>query len=263
MIEIDEAKCVGCGKCVDDCVSNRLVIRDHKAVHRKRCIKCGHCVAICPTGAVTIPAYDMTDVEEYDPELFAIEPKRMLRAIKFRRSVRKFTSRAVEADKIKDILSAGRASPSASNRQDYHFYVVQENLLEFKKIIWDLLEKQLAGKINIPREMLRPVSRFYDMKQKNPNDDYLFRNAPVVVFLECPAELDTGIAAQNMELTAAAHGLGVMYDQYLSYVTKINREALQFLGTHGDKFLVAMLLGYPAVHYRRTAPRKNTNVTWK
>lgn len=263
MIEIDESKCIGCGKCVEDCVSDRLVIRDGKAVYRKRCIKCGHCVAICPTGAVTIPAYDMSDVEEYRPELFDMEPNRLLRAIKFRRSVRKFAPRAVEAQKIKDIINAGRCSPSASNRQDLHFYIVQENLLEFKRIVWDLLEKQLAGKVNMPRDMLRPVSRFYDMRKKDPGNDYLFRNAPVIVFLECPAELDAGIAAQNMELTAAAHGLGAMYDQYLSYVTKINREALQFLGTHGDKFLVAMLLGYPAVRYARTAPRKNTNITWK
>ncbi len=263
MIRIDETKCIGCGKCVDDCISDRLVLRDNKAVYRKRCIKCGHCVAICPVGAVSIPTYDMMDVEEYEPSLFDIEPKRQLRAIKFRRSVRKFQPQKVEAEKIKDLINAARSAPSASNRQDFHFYVVQENLIEFKKIVWDLLEKQLAGKVNMPRDMLRPVSRFYDMRQKDPNHDYLFRNAPVVIFVECPSELDAGIAAQNMELTAAAHGLGAMYDQYLSYVTTINREALQFLGTRGEKFLVAMLIGYPGVRYLRTAPRKNTNVTWK
>ncbi|MCC8179933.1 MAG: nitroreductase family protein [Planctomycetes bacterium] len=205
----------------------------------------------------------MSDVEEYRPELFDLDPHKLLRAIKFRRSVRDFQSKGVEADKIKDIINAGRCSPSASNRQDYHFYVIQERLRDFKKIIWDLLEKQLAGKVNMPRDMLRPVSRFYDMRQKNPDHDYLFRNAPVVLFIECNTELDAGVAAQNMELTAVAHGLGVMYDQYLSFVTKINREALQFLGTHGDNFLVAMLLGYPAVTFARTAPRKNTNITWK
>lgn len=263
MIEIDPSRCVGCGKCVNDCVSTCLVLRDGKAVYRKRCIKCGHCVAICPKNAVSIPTYDMSDVEEYDEAAFAVDPKRLLRTIKFRRSVRSFRPQAIEAHKLKDIINAGRSSPSASNRQDYHFYVIQERLIEFKKIIWDLLEQQMAGKINMPRDMLRPVSRFCDMRRKDPSHDYLFRNAPVVLFMECNAELDAGIAAQNMELTAVAHGLGVMYDQYLSYVTKINREALQFLGTHGDKFLVAMLIGYPGLRFARTAPRKNTNVTWK
>lgn len=263
MIKIDPALCVGCGKCVEDCISDCLVLRDGKAVYRKRCIKCGHCVAICPKNAVSIPAYDMSDVEEYDAEKFSVDPKHLLRTIKFRRSIRDFAPRSVEADKIKDVINAGRCSPSASNRQDLHFYVVQEHLRDFKKIIWDMLERQLAGSINMPRDMLRPVSRFLDMRKKDPENDYLFRNAPVVLFIECPAELDAGIAAQNMELTAVAHGLGVMYDQYLSFVTKINREALQFLGTHGEKFLVAMLLGYPALRFFRTAPRKNMNVTWK
>lgn len=263
MIEIDSSLCVGCGKCVKDCVSSCLVLRDGKAVFRKRCIKCGHCVAICPTRAIAIPAYDMADVEEYSPEQFDVDAKHLLRTIKFRRSVRDFQPRGVEADKIKDVINAGRCSPSASNRQQYHFYVVQEQLIEFKRIVWDLLEKQLADKVNMPRDMLRPVSRFCDMRKKNPDHDYLFRNAPVVLFLECNTELDAGIAAQNMELTAVAHGLGVMYDQYLSYVTKINREALRFLGMRGEEFLVAMLLGYPKVKYARTAPRKNLNITWK
>lgn len=263
MIQIDPAVCIGCGKCVKDCISSRLAIKDGKALYKKRCIKCGHCVAICPVNAISMPAYDMSEVEEYKPELFDLEPQRLLRAIKFRRSVRDFQPRAVEANKIKDIINAGRCSPSASNRQDYHFYVIQEHLRDFKKIVWDMLERQLDGMVNMPRDMLRPVSRFCDMRRKDPDHDYLFRNAPVVLFLESNTELDAGVAAQNMELTAVAHGLGVMYDQYLSYVTKINREALQFLGTHGEKFLVAMLLGYPAVRYVRTAPRKNTNITWK
>ena len=263
MISIDTSRCVGCGKCVDDCISSCLVLREGKAVYRKRCIKCGHCVAICPKRAVSIPTYDMSDVEEYDPAQFDLDPKKLLRTIKFRRSIRDFQQRPVEAVKIKDIINAGRCSPSASNRQEFHFYVIQENIREFKRIVWDLLEKQLAGKVNMPREMLRPVSRFYDMKQKNAEHDYLFRNAPVILFVECNAELDAGVAAQNMELTAVANGLGVMYDQYLSFVTKINRDALQFLGARGDKFLVAMLVGYPNVRFVRTAPRKNTNITWK
>lgn len=263
MIQIDQELCIGCGKCVDDCISDCLVLRDKKAVYRKRCIRCGHCVAICPRKAVSIPAYDMSDVEEYSPEQFDLDPKKLLRTIKFRRSVRDFLPKPVEADKIKDIINAGRCSPSASNRQDYHFYVIQENLREFKRIIWDELEKLLQVSVNIPPDMLRPVSRFMAMRKKDPTNDYLFRNAPVVIVLECNTELDAGVAAQNMELTAVAHGLGVMYDQYLTYVMRMNRTALRFLDTRGSKFFVTMLLGYPAVRFARTAPRKNTNITWK
>ena len=42
-----------------------LAIEDGKAVYKKECIHCGHCVAICPVNAVSIPEYDMEEVEEY------------------------------------------------------------------------------------------------------------------------------------------------------------------------------------------------------
>lgn len=263
MVTVDTSLCVGCGKCVVDCVSGRLVLRDGKAVYRKRCIQCGHCVAICPVNAVSMPEYDMEDVEEYDASTFDIDPKHMLRAIKFRRSIREFVQRPVEKEKLCDIVNAGRCSATASNRQDFRFVVVQDRLAEYKKIIWDILEKQLEDKVNMPSEMLRPFSRFLDMRRKDPTHDYLFRNATVAVFIESGSELDAGIAAQNMELTAVAHGLGVLYDQYLAYATKLNRDALRWLGISSKKFIVAMLMGYPGVKYYRTAPRRILDVSWR
>ena len=60
---IDKEKCIGCGKCVADCVSEKLKITDGKAEFMyDRCIQCGHCYAICPTGAVTMAKYK--DYEE-------------------------------------------------------------------------------------------------------------------------------------------------------------------------------------------------------
>lgn len=263
MVTIDTELCVGCGKCVVDCVSGRLVLRDGKAVYRKRCIKCGHCVAICPVNAVSMPEYDMADVEEYDSAHFDVEPERLLRLVKFRRSVREFVQRPVEKEKLRGIVNAGRSSATASNRQDFRFFVVQDRLAEFKRLIWEILEKQLEDKVNMPSDMLRPFSRFLDMRRKDPAHDYLFRNATVAVFVEAESELDAGIAGQNMELTAAAHGLGVMYDQYLAYAVKLNREAMHWLGLHRDKFVLAMLMGYPGIRYARTAPRKHVDLTWK
>ena len=57
---IDETKCIGCGKCVSDCVTHYLVMSEDENGKRKptfnnrsRCIDCGHCNAICPQGAVS------------------------------------------------------------------------------------------------------------------------------------------------------------------------------------------------------------------
>ncbi|MFH1824685.1 MAG: nitroreductase family protein [Candidatus Firestonebacteria bacterium] len=47
-------------------------------------------------------------------------------AIKKRRSIRKFESKPIEENKLREILEAGRLSPSANNKQDWKFIVVNE-----------------------------------------------------------------------------------------------------------------------------------------
>ncbi|MGY5859718.1 MAG: nitroreductase family protein [Candidatus Thorarchaeota archaeon] len=50
----------------------------------------------------------------------------VMKAIKDRRSIRKYKSTEVEAEKVNTILQAGRWAPSASNKQPWHFIVVRD-----------------------------------------------------------------------------------------------------------------------------------------
>ena len=68
MVKIEQSLCIGCAKCVKDCVSGVLHIDQGKAAVRESCMQCGHCVAVCPVKAVSIPEYDMADVAEYDKD---------------------------------------------------------------------------------------------------------------------------------------------------------------------------------------------------
>ena len=86
MIVIDKEKCIGCGLCAADCPAEKLAVENGKAVYTPECIQCGHCVAVCPRAAISIPEYDMADVEEYDRKTFTVDPAVFLRAVKFRRS---------------------------------------------------------------------------------------------------------------------------------------------------------------------------------
>ena len=89
MVVIDEKKCIGCGLCAADCIALNIEVEE-KARIKKECMQCGHCVAVCPQGAVSIPEYDMADVEEYDADSFTLQPEQVLHSIKFRRSIRDY-----------------------------------------------------------------------------------------------------------------------------------------------------------------------------
>ena len=88
MTVINNEKCIGCGSCINDCVFGTLKIENGKATLDGQCIKCGHCVAICPSQAVSIPEYEMSEVEDYDKNRFAIDMDNLLYTVKFRRSMK-------------------------------------------------------------------------------------------------------------------------------------------------------------------------------
>ena len=263
MIKVDEAKCIGCGKCVGDCVAQQIYLKDRKAAVKGDCFLCGHCVAICPSRAVSIPEYDMEDVEDYDKDTFTLNPQAVLHSLKFRRSVRDYKNISVEQEKLNLLLQAGRYTATAKNNQDCHFIFVQNELDSLKKHVWDYIEEATSQKsVQIPKELLPYVS-FLRRRKADPDDDFLFRNAPALLFITSDWPLDAGLAAQNIEMMAVSLGLGCLYNGYLSRISDANDNLKSWLGIEGKTIKACMLLGYPNVSYERTAPRKEAHVIWK
>ena len=56
----------------------------------------------------------------------------VVKAIRDRRSIRKYKSTEVEDEKVDTILQAGRWAPSASNKQPWHFIVVRDEAMRNK-----------------------------------------------------------------------------------------------------------------------------------
>ncbi len=55
-ISIDEAKCVGCGTCIDTCPSSVYELNDDgksTVVNADDCVECCACVEACPEGAIS------------------------------------------------------------------------------------------------------------------------------------------------------------------------------------------------------------------
>lgn len=256
MIKINKNDCIGCGRCVTDCIADNLILRERKAEALGDCILCGHCVAICPAAAVSIPEYDMADVEELTPDAARLDTNRLLNAIKFRRSIRSFQSVPVTQKHIELLIEAGRYTATAKNAQDCRFILVQKELETFKALIWSQIGRQLEAPDHAAFE---PYREFYQMYLKDSRRDYLFRNAPAVLFIAANDSTDSGLAAQNMELMGTSLGIGFLYNGYLRRAADIIPDARAWLGAKDRGLGVCALLGYPAVTYLRTAPRRRAD----
>mgnify|MGYP005758132185 FL=1 len=263
MIVIDEEKCIGCGLCAKDCPAGKLAVKEGCAVYTSECIQCGHCVAVCPKGAVSIPEYDMDDVEEYDEETFAVQPQNFLHAVKFRRSIRNFRKEKLDRECLERILQAGRYTPTAKNRQACRFIVLQEELEEFKELLWNRVP-ELMDRMKEENPHYAAFFKFlHRRRSKNAEDDGLFFNTPACILIAADNPLDGGLAAANMENMAAAEGAGVLYSGYLTRIIEADPVLKEWLGIPDTPLVCCMLAGYPAVSYRRTAPRKKADIVWR
>ncbi len=142
------------------------------------------------------------------------------KAITGRRSIRKFENQKVPVEILKRCVNAGRLSPSAANKQPLKFITVTKDLTEvFSCTSW-------AGYLDWePDESEMPRAYVAIIKDKENGWD-----------------IDAGIAAQSICLTAYSEGLGSCI------LGSIHREKLRSIlpvpEDHEIKYLVA--LGYPS-----------------
>lgn len=110
-----------------------------------------------------------------------------LQLAKERHSVRKYATAAVEADKLENILEAGRVAPTAANRQPQRFLVVStsEGLSRLGKAA------RLHG---APLAIV--VCALKDKSWQRPQDGHLM------------VEIDATIATTHMMLQAWSQGIG-------------------------------------------------------
>ncbi len=255
MVYINEELCVGCGKCIQDCVGHALKMENGKAKVKKSCILCGHCVAVCPRNAVEISEYRMDTAVPYEKEKFQIDPDIFANAVKFRRSIRNFKNLPIEREKIEKLLEVASYTATAKNERKMKFVFVQENLATLKELVFGGIKEEIERRKGEKSMELVLLQSFYRGKDREPKEEFLFRNAPAVLYIMGERLDDAGLAAQNIEMMANALGLGVLYNGYLKAATSCSKEAMQYLDKEGRPIGMCMLIGYPAVKYLRTVPR--------
>ncbi len=146
----------------------------------------------------------------------------MLKIIKKRRSIRQYKNKAIEIEKIQEILKAAMFAPTGMNKRSWEFIVVTKS----KQI------KQLAG--------MKKYSQFADQ-------------AKAIIVLCAPESRmwieDLSIAAAFMYLEAVNQGLGICMIQVRSSKTLDNGDCEQYVKDilqipDNMRVLCMMSLGY-------------------
>ncbi len=130
----------------------------------------------------------------------------LFQAIQTRRSIRKYTDKPVEDQKLREVLEAVRMAPSWANYQCWRLVVVKDKAMKDKISALSYVESYFAPK----------------GYKSNPSMKAL-AEAPVVIVLCAEPErsgairgqsyylVDSGLAAQNLMLAARGLGLGTVF----------------------------------------------------
>ena len=164
-----------------------------------------------------------------------------LSLISARRSHRAYETTPLTQEQLDALLRAAVESPSAVNRQPWHFTVVRNQALldDINKAVWEQMMK---------RDASRRSPRFAD------KDFHVFYHAPTVIFISGMPDnpytpIDGGIAVENIALAAESLGLGSVIlgmprDAFAGDRAEEFKKALHF--PEGWDFVIAIAVGVPA-----------------
>jgi nitroreductase len=167
--------------------------------------------------------------------------KLLEKLIQARRSIRRFTDRKVEIEKVTAILESARWAPSWGNSQCWQFIIIEDE--ERKEELSNALSKKNPATLTVKNAPLviavcakSNTSGFYNGRQVTWFKDWFM--------------FDLGLATQNMCLMAHELGLGSVI------VGAFDHKAVGKLLEIPDEFEIAALLpiGYP--DHEPSAPKR-------
>ena len=160
------------------------------------------------------------------------------KAIEERRSIRSFKKQDISREVVEDILNYAILSPSAHNRQPWHFIVIENQGL--KKEIGDLLQSKMGDIAQVTSNVIRESQVL------------------ILVFADITEEImnivSVGACIENMILRARDLDVASLW---IGYILNIEEE-LKNKFALDKKLISAVALGYTD-HFPSKRPRKELN----
>ncbi len=169
-----------------------------------------------------------------------------------RRSIRKYTDRAVSKEMIEQVIDAARMSPSAKNRQPWKYIVLGgKSKEEFLGCMKKGIDREENGQCTLPNSKNGLADAKHTLR--------VMENAPIIIavlntngaspFVPIDADsriiemcdlLSIGASIENMLLKATELGLGTLWIANTCYAYE---ELASFLGTE-HQLVGAVALGF-------------------
>lgn len=264
MITVDRDKCIKCGACAGTCITKAIVMtiagpqEDHQV-----CIGCGQCVAACPKAAIDNVNAPLAKMIPLKKEM-EVSPEQARQLFLKRRSVRAFSKRPVEKEKIEAVLDVARHAPSADNAQGISYIVIRNR--EVLDRIVKAATKQMepfAGKDG-KRNLVNVMVESYDAT----GEDRIFYDAPCLILAVCDKPRFMGnytngvLCLAYAAVFATTLGLGTCWSGIMEHTLfkdySLMTDALKGIA-EPERICGAIAIGYPKYKYRRIPERNPLN----
>ena len=254
LIKVNPDKCIHCGACIKDCMQSCLEFDEQQLPRLKAqglgCGECQHCMAVCPTAALSWGGIDPEKLEA----VCLADSEQLLGLMKSRRSTRQFKKTDVPEEKLQQLSTMLSYPPRGGNCYILRFSLIgsRERMQAVKQTTYDNISGG-SGFVNMLVESHRH------------GKDLIYWDAPamLVTFVSrtnvvrgCET-VDPIIAMTYAELYANSLGLGTVWCHIATNMVRAI-PALQRLVDMpaGYDIAYAMLLGVPAVKYRRVVKKE-------
>ena len=147
-----------------------------------------------------------------------------LQAIKTRKSVRSFSNKEIEDEKIEELMKAAMSAPSAVNRQPWHFYVIKD---EDKKK--EVIKEVQFGKYKSPIIIIPCI-----------------KEIATIPFNHDLAVCDLSAASENILLAAHDMGLGAVWCAVFPSKSHMKSVEKVLNAPIGITPFCAIFVGYPS-----------------